>query len=371
MRFVCVSVNQLTKLISTMNAFDVIVIGGGPAGLVSALLMARTGKKVAILDKPAEVNEKVGESMPATTNRLLKKLDLPLLSQRKHDFIAGSESYWAGQYEQQDFIHHLQGCDWRLDRLQFESDLHHLAKESGAQFFFDRLSNLYKNPHGWELETDEKHTLHADFIIDASGRSSVLSRHLSLEKEKGEPLVALWASVEIDDNSYQSMTTNTLLESQENGWWYAARLPNKKLLVIYHTSASNAGTITKRPSHWLDELTQTNVLSKHLPLERFINSKLNANNARSNRLTTPYGENWAACGDAAVSFDPLSSQGLYNAIATAAMLHKALQGDNRESALEKYGQSLERVAYIYQQKRQQYYQQAYDHYQTDFWKAHL
>ncbi len=354
-----------------MNTFDVIVIGGGPAGLVSALLMARSGKKVAILDKPAQVNEKVGESMPAATNRLLRKLDLPLLNHRQHSAIAGSESYWAGRYEQQDFINHLQGCDWRLDRMQFEADLLHLAKDSGIPFVLDRLSNLYKKDHGWELETDEKRSLHADFIIDASGRSGVLSRHLSLEKEKGEPLVALWTSIDIDRDCYQSMTSNTLIESQEHGWWYAARLPSQKLLVIFHTSASLAGNITKHPRHWLDELSQTHVLSKHLPLERFIHSKLQANNARSNRLTTPYGDSWAACGDAAVSFDPLSSQGIYNAIATAAMLHKALIGNDRQNALTQYGKILENVAHIYKQKRQQYYQQAYEHHQTDFWKAHL
>jgi flavin-dependent dehydrogenase len=45
------------------------------------------------------------------------------------------------------------------------------------------------------------------------------------------------------------------------------------------------------------------------------------------------GENWLAVGDAAMSFDPLSSQGLASAILMGAKAGEAIAGPNRDGAI--------------------------------------
>ncbi len=51
-----------------MNAYDALVIGGGPAGAVSALLLARAGWNVAVVEKERFPRGKVcGEFISAAT----------------------------------------------------------------------------------------------------------------------------------------------------------------------------------------------------------------------------------------------------------------------------------------------------------------
>lgn len=47
--------------------------------------------------------------------------------------------------------------------------------------------------------------------------------------------------------------------------------------------------------------------------------------ANSTKLNTEIGQQWLALGDAALSFDPLSSQGIYNAMANAMQVSELLK----------------------------------------------
>jgi flavin-dependent dehydrogenase len=60
-----------------MKPFDTLVIGAGPAGATAALLLARAGESVAIVEKAAFPRRKVcGEYISATTWPLLRALDV-------------------------------------------------------------------------------------------------------------------------------------------------------------------------------------------------------------------------------------------------------------------------------------------------------
>ena len=58
-----------------MHSFDAIVIGGGPAGSTAALLLARAGWSVALVERMAFPRRKVcGEFLSATNLPLLAEL---------------------------------------------------------------------------------------------------------------------------------------------------------------------------------------------------------------------------------------------------------------------------------------------------------
>ena len=47
-----------------MKIFDVAVVGGGPAGAVAAIELARRGRRVVLYDVPAVRRRKIGEEPP-------------------------------------------------------------------------------------------------------------------------------------------------------------------------------------------------------------------------------------------------------------------------------------------------------------------
>jgi flavin-dependent dehydrogenase len=79
--------------------------------------------------------------------------------------------------------------------------------------------------------------------------------------------------------------------------------------------------------------------------------------AHSATVMPPAGDGWVAAGDAAVSFDPLSSQGLLNALytglASAEAADRALSGDG--SSLSAYASRLAEIDAVYRRNLAAWY----------------
>ena len=108
--------------------------------------------------------------------------------------------------------------------------------------------------------------------------------------------------------------TRTLVEASELGWWYSAGLPNGRLIVAFMTDADLLPTGFPRVrAHWHRQLelvphtrARVDCLSSDTPL--------NVVTARTAKLDHVAGKGWLAVGDAALTFDPLSSHGITTAL---------------------------------------------------------
>lgn len=345
--------------------WDVIIAGAGPAGLVSATVLARSGRRVLLLDPQAPGRHKVGESVPGAMARLLAKLGLPGLEGpgSPHRRIGGIASLWSGELRTEDHLTKPEGGGWRLDRGVFEKELSEFAALAGTIRTPARVARINRRGEAWQIETEAGDLLDAGFLIDATGRNAAIARRQGARQIHGPPLVAIWS---IGRATRDVVSNRTFIESTADGWWYAAYLPDRRPLAISHTSPALATELRDHPKQWLERLRKTDHIASHIDADAFYRTALKSNDARSSHLDQPCGPGWAACGDAALSFDPLSSQGIFNAMASADMIATAIVDG---ASTEAYGKNLEEIRSIYHKRRSLLYDSANRHFGSPFWAA--
>ena len=107
----------------------------------------------------------------------------------------------------------------------------------------------------------------------------------------------------------------TLVEAVRSGWWYSARLPDEKLMVVYFTDSDLLDHKVLKNSGWFALLRETEHTSKRVREGDYSPvAEPHVLAAHGARLDEIAGERWLAVGDAAAAYDPLSSYGISSAL---------------------------------------------------------
>ena len=338
----------------------VFIVGGGPAGASVALALARRGLKPAVLEARPEPQTKVGECLPPSANPLLDMLGLaPRLRRAGHLPSYGNRFVWGSDAPaERDFIYGPGGAGWRLDRRKFEEELAAAAVEAGADWRYGcRLDACSRDERGgWRLEVKTPRgveTHRADFVVDASGRGSRLSRLLGARRVRYDRLVGVAAYFQTRAGGDAALASDededsfTLVEAVADGWWYSARLPGGKLIAVYMTDDDLLDRGAARDVEgWLALLGAAGHTARRVAEAgggRPDAPRVLA--AHTSRLTSVAGEGWLAAGDAAVAHDPLASHGITSALGGGLLAAEAVLehlGGRRDAARE-YAAHLDRA----------------------------
>ena len=319
----------------TAKETDILIIGGGIAGCIAAISLVDT-HRVILLDKVGTPKERIGESLAPAAQRILKELHLldDLQSHQEELYIQnlGMQSYWGS--DQVHIVDHLRnpdGLSKSLNRKAFEGFLRKSAMERGVQCIWPtKLHQSAFEANQWHVTTtsddhkeqDIKKEQHikAKFVIDATGRQSHFTRSLGIKRSHIDKLIACWVTLPNTEENKMSTITAT-----ENGWWYSAIIPQNKRVVAFQTDSDLVDRNTFRDLDSFLEFskgnTQITALLEKNKADITFHGVVAANSTRLEQVT---GQQWAALGDAAISFDPLSSQGMFNAMASAMQLKELL-----------------------------------------------
>lgn len=357
-----------------MQHYDVLVVGAGPAGSTAALNLAPL-RRVALVEARAEVPRRIGESLLPAARRLLK--DMGLLDSfqvEAHSPYYGNRSSWgSSHWSETDFLRDPDGHGWHLDRPRFEAWLRRIAVERGSALFAPaRLEAIERGGDSWKvvLATESGAVpIVADVVIDATGRGAHVARRLGAARRTRDHLVCGWVCLEIAcDQTSGHGAGFTHIQAAEDGWWYTAPIPGNRRMLAFHTDsdlpaarlATQPATLfTNAPADGeFGEILGRMSSSKEAKASAKASAEHGVTPASSSVLEPCAGPGWFAAGDAAMTFDPLSGQGLLNALftglAAAEAADRYLQGC--DDVVPGYLQTLAGIEMAYRRHLSEWYQ---------------
>lgn len=345
-----------------------VILGGGPAGCTAAIALRQSGGgTVIVAESGTYQSNRIGESIPPDTRRLFTSLGLlDAFELERHQPCYGSCSSWGDDVlGYNDFTVNPHGPGFHLDRRRFDAFLAHRARKAGVHLITGaRFRSVQPYRRGTdepafvvELDTDAGiRRLKASFVIDATGSRARLARNLGAQRLIHDRFFCATGYFHLRDKA--EFTQLTMLEAVPDGWWYAARLPDRRIAVALACDGDGlrSATLHESPS-WLKRLSQTSFLAAALSESFFIPGSLQVCPVPCFVLDRPAGPHWLAAGDAASSFDPLSGQGIHKALANgleaARTVRAYLNGD--EAAIDRYTKGIRRSFDAFLAQRDTFY----------------
>jgi len=362
-----------------MRHFDITIIGNR---IAAASALISLGQRFAhsppltvalIAPKPStKTRPLIGESLPPTVKPLLQKMHL------WEDFCAQQYpapevrfTCWGSDQLHPSFAEHSpNGFGWCVDRHQFEQRLWQRAQHTPFDRLETRFKHSEKTPHGWRLKLSSGEPISTRFVLDCSGRTARFAKTHST-RQKGPRILAACDFLN-PLNEPVERTSGVMIEAVKDGWWYSALLPNGQLAVAYFTDHQHMPkALCQHEERWQHSLDHSQYTQLRIQTGAFSSyNQPHLYDASMSCLTQTTGDHWLACGDAAITLDPLSSHGMSTALWSghkgANACIEALQG--KHQGLQAYNQSCQQNWQLYCQQRQTIYRQQNRFQQASFWQ---
>lgn len=290
--------------------FEVIIIGGGLAGLCNAIHLSKFGKKVLLIEKNEYPKHKVcGEYI---SNEVLPYLEF--LNINPFDFEAVKiENFQLSTTKNKLISTKLPLGGFGISRYQLDFILSEKAKENGVFILRDYVINVSFENDVFTIETKENQSFQSKICIGAFGKRSLLD--VKMERDfiqKKSPYLGV--KIHVKGNFPANLVA---LHNFKGGYCGVSKVENNAINLCYITSYSSFKKYKN-----IDDF-QENVVFKNIFLkEIFQNSTaiweqpLSISQI-SFETKKPVENHLIMCGDAAGMIHPLCGNGMSMAIQSA------------------------------------------------------
>ncbi|GAB5444166.1 MAG: hypothetical protein Fues2KO_45150 [Fuerstiella sp.] len=317
-----------------MKKYDVVVIGGGPAGSTAATLLANSGHDVVVLEKDNFPRFHIGESLLPASVRIFDRLGVH--DQIREAFIHKPGGKWLyGRKEVPgDFARSDRNATFKdypysylVERSVFDKILIDRSEAAGADVRFGcEVTELLQDGGRvtgvrYQCEQGLQHEITARLVVDASGLRAVIPSKLRLRRLTEPHRMGIYAQYAALPNREDINQGWFIGQMFYDGWTWLLRLPDDRFSV---------GVVLTVDRFKKSGLSPTGLLERMVSENPLLNGGMTANRQRvsdvmvtgnmGNSSDQLAGDGWVAIGDAAYFIDPCYSSGVHLAMKSGEMV---------------------------------------------------
>jgi FADH2-dependent halogenase len=356
-----------------IDIYDVAIIGGGPAGSTAATLLARAGRSVIVFEREKFPRFHIGESLLPFSMKAFTRMDLheKLLRagfmKKFGGEMFGSCSEQGNKFYFKDAFRSQTDHAYQVTREDFDKLLLDHAAENGAEVHEETMVEsvtftrdcvrLLVGSARCADRTPQRSvptTIRARYLIDASGRNSVLGTKFGIKKNY-EHLQKLSIFAHYDGVSRAEGidgTLTALIRGIDRWFWIIPLTPERTSIGVVLDSEVFRKSKLSAEDFFEQALAEQPIIAKRMTPNGRRASKVYVATDFSYRSTKLFGDRWLLTGDAAGFIDPIFSSGVFLAVFSgeqcADALNEVLDNPRKAKGLfKRYERAVNRAMDIY------------------------
>ncbi len=312
------------------DAYDVVVIGGGPAGCTAAGLVAEAGRSTLLVERESIPRFHVGESLMPECYWPLQRLGLIERMKASQFVPKKSVQFVTASGKQSDpfyFTEHdprESSTTWQVERADFDKMLFDRAAELGADCYDQTrvLDILFDDDHaarGVKLRTPggATRTVSAKVVVDGSGQQSLIANKLGLREEishlKKSAIWGYYKNAVRDEGDNAGATIIMHTDKKESWFWFIPLSNDITSIGCVGDNDYMLKTGMDTEARYQLELERCPGLQTRLVHAERV-GKVHVAKEYSYWTKQHAGDGWVLIGDAFGFIDPIYSSGVYFAL---------------------------------------------------------